>query len=77
MAGAFIIHLAVAIGLFLYSVLDLLAFILYLRTYYILVAISLKFRYVCIVHQTGVSHHNEVFQTVFAYKLVYLWQHLW
>lgn len=36
---------------------------------------SLKFRYICIVHQTGVSHHNEVFQTVFAYKLVYRRQH--
>ena len=30
-----------------------------------------EFRYICIVHQAGVSHHNEVFQTVFAYKLIY------
>lgn len=28
-----------------------------------------------IVHQAGISHHNEVFQTVFAYKLVYRRQH--
>ena len=31
--------------------------------------------YLCIVHKTGVSHHNEFFQTVFAYKLVYRRQH--
>ena len=36
---------------------------------------SLKFRYICIVHQTRVGYHNEVFQTVFAYKLVYRRQH--
>ena len=35
----------------------------------------LKFRYICIVHQTGVGYHNEVFQTVFAYKVVYRRQH--
>ena len=68
-------HMAVALGLFLYPVLDFLTFILYLRTYYILVAVRLKFRYICIVHQTGVGHHNEVFQSVFAYKLVYRRQH--
>ena len=64
-------HLAVALGLFQYPVLDFLTFILYLRIYYIFVAVRLKFRYICIVHQAGISHHNEVFQSVFAYKLVY------
>ena len=68
-------HLAVALGLFQYPVLDFLTFILYLSTYYILVTMRLKFRYICIVHQTGVSHHNELFQSVFAYKLVYRRQH--
>ena len=72
-AACFVIfnHLAVALWLFQYPVLDFVTFILYLRTYYILVAMSLKFRYICIVHQTRVGHHNEVFQSVFAYKLVY------
>lgn len=68
-------HLTVALGLFQYPVLDFQTFILYLRTYYLLVTMRLKFRYICIVHQTGVSHHNEVLQTVFAYKLVYRRQH--
>ena len=68
-------HLAVALWLFQYPVLDFLTFILYLRTYYILVAVRLKFRDICIVHQAGVGHHNEVFQSVFAYKLVYHRQH--
>ena len=36
---------------------------------------SLKFRYIGIIHQTGVCYYNEVFQTVFAYKFVYRWQH--
>ena len=41
---AFIIfnHLAVALGLFQYPVLDFLTFVLYLCTYYIFVAMSLK-----------------------------------
>ena len=68
-------HMAVALGLFLYPVLDFLTFILYLRTYYVLVAVRFKFRYICIVHQIGVSHYNEVLQTVFAYKFVYRRQH--
>ena len=68
-------HLAVALGLFQYPVLDFLTFILYLRTYYILVTVRLKFRYTGIVHQTGISHHNEVFQTVFTNKLIYRRQH--
>ena len=72
-SAAFVIfnHLAVALGLFQYPVLDFLTLIFYLRTYYILVAVRLKFRYIGIVHQTGVCHNNEIFQTVFAYKLVY------
>ena len=76
-SAAFVIfnHLAVALGLLQYPAFDLLTFILYLRTYYILVAVRFKFRYIGIVHQSGICHHNEVLQTVFAYKLVYRRQH--
>ncbi len=53
-SAAFVIfnHLAVALGLLQYPAFDLLTFILYLRTYYILVAVRFKFRYIGIVHQS-------------------------
>ena len=55
-------HLAVALGLFQYPVLDFLTFILYFRTYYIFVAMRLKFRYIGIVHVSGSVKRAGVYQ---------------
>ncbi len=76
-SAAFVIfnHLAVTLGLFQYPALYFLTFILYLRADYVFVAMRLKLRNIGVVHQTGISHHNEVSQSIFTNELGYRRQH--